>query len=320
MISQNKIIKIVKGIYKRFAFAAIILFVCFLPAIGQNNPMSAVTKDGIYILTNGNLSIVIDGNNGSRVISLKLDGEEILGSKHEHPKYYGSTLWLSPEGKWRGQAVLDASAYTNEFFNGEELRLRSNIDTVSGFEFLKVFLTNMSDTSIIIKYTITNISKEPQEVSPWEVTRVPTGGLAFFPKRSEEDVPVANNRLPVLNICDSAGFIWYPYDLSLSSSQKVFMDGSSEGWVAYIRNKVVFIKKFPVVKHGLTAPGEKNIELYVNKENTYIELENQGAYQKLLPGDYLLYEVKWYARRLPAGLKVDKGNRALVNYIRDVVR
>lgn len=304
---------------KKLVFAAIILFVCYLPVSGQSNAIPSVLKDGIYVLNSGNLYMVIDGNTGSRVISLKLDGEEILGSKIEHPKYYGSTLWLSPEGKWRGQAVLDASAYTNEFFNGEELRLKSKDDTVNGFAFLKIFQTNMSDTSIIIKYTITNISKEPQEVAPWEVTRVPTGGLAFFPKRSPEDIPVANKRLPVLTTCDSAGFIWYPYDSSLLSSQKVFIDGS-EGWVAYIRNKVIFIKKFPVIDPRQAAPGEKNIELYVNKENTYIELENQGAYRKLLTGNSLSYETKWYARRLPSGLKVETGNRALISYIRSVVR
>jgi hypothetical protein len=303
----------------RSAFIAVVLFVFYLPAYGQEIPASTVIREGVYMLISGNLSIVIDGNTGSRVISLKLDDEEILGSKREHPKYYGSTLWLSPEGKWHGQSVLDASAYTTEFFNGKQLHLRSNRDTVSGFAFHKVFLTNNSDTSVIIKYTITNISKEPQDVAPWEVTRVPTGGLVFFPKHDPEDIPVANKSLPLLNTFDSAGFFWYPYDPLLSSSKKVFMDGS-EGWVAYVRNKLVFIKKFPVIDPGRTAPGEKNIELYVNKENTYIELENQGAYQNLIPGNSLSYETKWYVRRLPCGLKATTGNRELINYIRSVVR
>jgi hypothetical protein len=92
-----------------------------------------------------------------------------------------------------------------------------------------------------------------------------------------------------------------------------------EGWVAYVLNRVLFIKKFPSIMPDQAAPAEKNIEMYVNRKS-YIELENQGVYQKLAPGDSLRYEVKWYARRLPAGLKVETGNQALVNYIRRVVR
>ena len=110
-----------KFVGNRSIFIVLVLFVFYFPGYGQEIPVTTVVREGVFMLVSGNLSIVIDGNTGSRVISLKLDDEEILGSKREHPKYYGSTLWLSPEGKWHRQSVLDASAYTTEFFNGKQL-------------------------------------------------------------------------------------------------------------------------------------------------------------------------------------------------------
>jgi hypothetical protein len=285
----------------------------------QSNPGLTVSTDSLYTVRCANMTAVIDGKTGSRIISFKLGDFEILGSKKEHPRYYGSTLWLSPEGKWKGQGVLDASSYSLESYNGMHLSLKSKNDTLRGFKFLKQYQVNTADTSLLIKYTIINTSKVFQEVAPWEVTRVPTGGLAILPKRSPQDIPKPNKMNPLPAILDSVGMIWYPYDSSLLSSQKLFMDGS-EGWSAYVYNQVLFIKKFPVINPDMAAPGEKNVELYVNKEKTYIELENQGIYQKLNSSDSLIYEVKWYARRLPSGIKIEPGSQSLLRYIRRVIK
>lgn len=305
--------------HKKLISIAIISIVCYLPAKGQNMATQPAPGDGMFTLNAGNSTMIIDGNIGSRVFSFKLDGIEILGTKDLNQRMYGSTLWLSPEGKWKGQGILDASGYTVDLFNRTDLRLKSQNDTLRGFSFMKEFHVSQADTSIIIKYTMTNISKDMQEVAPWEVTRVPTGGLAFFPKRSPQDNPIANKMYPLLVIRDSIGIIWCPYDSSLVSAQKLFMDGG-EGWAAYVRNRVLFIKKFPVIESSQSAPAEKNLEVYVNKQKTYMELENQGVYQKLETGKSLLYEVKWYARRLPVGLNVEIGNKALIEYVRSVIK
>jgi hypothetical protein len=260
--------------------------------------------------------MVIDGNAGSRVISLKSGDEEILGSNTLNARMYGSTLWLSPQGKWR-QGILDAGPYSLNFFTNDKLSLQSEPDTLNKFAFSKEFHCSDHDTSFIIKYCITNLSEEIQETAAWEVTRVPAGGLALFPKRSEKDIPFAL-RVPLLTVRDSLGIIWYPYDSSILSAQKIFMEGG-EGWLAYIKNSMLFIKKFPEIAKEKIAPGESNVEIYVNKERTYIELENQGEYKKLMPGESLHYEVKWYARKLPGGIRAEMGNEALIKYIRKII-
>lgn len=309
--------------YNQIVFIALLSLVSFLPVQMQNidaqSASKSVAKGEMFTLKSGNLTMIIDPNTGSRVVSLKLDGEEILGTNELNSRYYGSTLWLAPQGKWKGQGILNDSSYSLEYFNGENLSLRSLNDSLRGFSFSKEFHVSHADTSIVLEYSIKNISKDMQQVAPWEVTRVPTGGLAFIPKGSHQNMPTPNKRLPLLMIRDTIGTIWCPYDSSSISAQKIFMEGS-EGWLAYVRNRVLFIKEIPVIKSFEAAPGEKNVEVYVNKEKTYMELENQGIYQKLMAGDSLVYKVKWYARRLPDGIKVEVGNVALLDYVRSVIK
>jgi len=275
--------------------------------------------NGFYTVNVKNISITVDANIGARIISFKIDGNELLSSKEINRGNYGSSLWLSPENKWNGQGALDAGSYTVDLFDKENMRFTSKADSTRGFIFVKQFFANPADTSVVIKYSITNISSKAQEVAPWEVTRVRTGGLAMFPKGKLGDVPIKNKVYPLPAILDIDDIIWYPYDSSVKSSQKVFMNGS-EGWIAYIYERAIFIKLFPVIEPSLSAPGEKNVEMYINRDNAYQELENQGAYQKLSPGQSLTYEVRWFAKQLPNGLKVDAGNPELPKFIRKIIR
>jgi hypothetical protein len=58
----------------------------------------------------------------------------------------------------------------------------------------------------------------------------------------------------------------------------------------------------PVTRQGASegapAPDEAEIQVYVNRGRTYIELESQGAYTTLKPHEQLTWTVRWYL--LPA--------------------
>src|ERR1700748_3416934 len=62
-------------------------------------------------VSTGNVSITVDLSTGARVVSCKADDRELLGSSAIHPRFYGSSLWLSPEGKWKGMGALDTRPY-----------------------------------------------------------------------------------------------------------------------------------------------------------------------------------------------------------------
>lgn len=270
-------------------------------------------SDSLYTIFSHDLSLTVDSDIGARIVSLKSGDNELLSGSDVHPVFYGSSLWLSPEGKWGGHGILDRGEYSIDNYDNEHILVTSQPDTVRGFQFKKEFSSSLSDTSFIITYTITNIAQEAQEVAPWEVTRVPTGGLAFFPKGTTPPLPKSN-----LTIQENEGMIWYPFDENLEGWQKLFINGD-EGWQAHVQGEFVFIKEFPQIAPSEAAPAEENVEIYVNPPNTYIELENQGAYVSLAPNESLTYRVKWYVRLLPASLEAEVGNTQLISFVRKVI-
>ena len=72
------------------------------------------------------------------------------------------------------------------------------------------------------------------------------------------------------------------------------MNADGHGWLAYCANGLLLVKKFQDLKQGEPAPGEAEIQVYVNRGKSYIELESQGAYTELQPGAELQWTVRWY--------------------------
>jgi 6-phosphogluconolactonase len=273
-------------------------------------------QGGQTTLNSKNLSITVDGNVGARVTSLKLNGKEYLNLKTGEEKNYGSTFWLSPQDKWSGlQGILNASPFKVTSVNDTMLIFKNESDTLTGLTYTKQFNLQHSDTSVLVRYTITNNSKNIKQLAPWEVTRVSIGGLAFFPKGNYPALAKSN-----LTVKDSIGIIWYPYDQSAKyTRQKLFMNGG-ENWLAHLHEGRLFIKKFPHITPSEVAPGEGEIEIFSNKEKPFIELENQGRYQSLMSGESLTYQVKWYVRELPANISPQIGSFSLIEHVRNVVK
>ncbi len=119
---------------------------------------------------------------------------------------------------------------------------------------------------------------------------------------------------------DKDGITWFAYqeDKVPVKNTKFFADGS-EGWIAQVNEDVIFIKKFSDIPAEKAAPGESEIEVYANAGKTYVEIEQQGAYTKLQPGDSLTWEVNWFLRKIPTNIKREAGSSALVSYVRKIV-
>jgi hypothetical protein len=71
---------------------------------------------------------------------------------------------------------------------------------------------------------------------------------------------------------------------------------------------------------AVQAPGEGELVIYVAGNGQFVEMENQGAYQELLPGAEFIWKLRWVLRRLPDNIASTKGNRALVDFARKTVR
>lgn len=274
-----------------------------------------LTKNGIYEIKVADVVMAVNANLGARIISFRLKDQEILSTPKINAENYGSTLWLSPQiWKWPPSPVLDAEPY-QVTLNKKVLTLTSGPDDISGCVMSKTIAANNADSSFSINYTIINISSKDKSLAPWEVTRVPGGGLTFFPIGTPGGFSKSNLVTEDLN-----GICWFQYQPELvTGHQKLFRNGA-EGWLAHCNHGLIFIKQFPDIGIEKEAPHETEIEIYTNKDKTYIELENQGGYKTLHPGESLSLKVKWYLRKLPLNTGLNRGSSDLSDFVRKTIR
>jgi hypothetical protein len=299
--------------------AVLLLPGCITTQIAGN--VSPEKKGHLYTISLGNQVLEIDPSKGGRINSLKIDGADFLTDSTVNNLNWGSTLWFSPQSnwKWPPSPQIDSMAYTVQA-KEDKLILQSQLDPKTGMDVLKVFSGNSRTRSYTLKYTITNRSDKAQKVAPWEVTRVKTGGLAFFPFG---DGDRRGGLIPFTTETD--GISWFQYredKLPLKGDRQLYSDGK-EGWLAEINDGVILIKKFDDIPFYKNAPAEGEIEWYASPVvpgKSYVEIEHQGAYQELQPGQSLTWEVEWFLRKLPPSLKPEAGNATLAEYARKIVR
>ena len=159
--------------------------------------------------------------------------------------------------------------------------------------------------------------------APWEVTRIPTGGLTFWAKSTEDTIKGngAGGTAMMNMVTDTLGIKWHKFDssASLSGTPKLW-DGTSEGWYAHVdKSRLLYIKKFTDIPASKKAPvNENQIELYSTTNKSYLEMELQGAFDSIPAGDSLTWDVKWYVRKLPDSIPVTR-NAALAAFVRQTI-
>lgn len=315
---DNKMKKCYWTLYQIF-FAFLLIFSVSCSQDKKNNGEShdLVKKlpNQLYKVFSGKTQLLVDPDVGGRILSLTFNNKEILTDDAVHPENFGSTLWTSPQKEWGWPPapVLDVKPY--QIINQvESLVLVSKEDVSSGYQFRKEIKPIPDKNAFIIHYTIKNISDTIKKVAPWEVTRVPVDGLSFFPGKNEEILSRSN--LPVVVEKD---IIWFDYKkVDIDRSKKLFANGK-EGWLAHVHENILFVKVFPDINPDQTAPGEEEVEIFASGESPYIELENQGIYQELLPKDSLIWPVTWHLASIPDSVEAESKNMELINMVRDII-
>ena len=242
-----------------------------------------------HTLKCGHQTMTIDAGKGGKILSLKYDDQEVI-SQSRFPESFGSTFWTSPQKEWNWPPVpeFDKQAYTVEEKDGH-LIMTSPVSNRLGFRIRKAFATDEKDGAFVITYSIINESNDTRKVAPWEITRVTNdGGVIFFDAPLEGITP-AN----LMDFKAEHGAVWYKTDVT-NENRKINADGN--GWLAYANNGLLLVKKFDDLKPGDPAPNEAEIQVYVNRGKTYIELESQGAYTTLQPKEQLSWTVRWYLK------------------------
>jgi hypothetical protein len=281
----------------------------------EKNQKLISKEESSYVIKLHDQTFKVNPDLGARIISFQQSGNEIIGEG-------GSTFWTSPQSQWGWPPVKehDNLPYSIQD-SGDSLILTSKPDSAMGLQIIKTFIPNMNDTSILVRYTILNTSNASKSVAPWENTRTFKKAIMLYPKgRSDSTASAEPFSNPVLKETD--GIRWFKFDSTRIGGKemgKLFADGS-EGWIANVYNGYILVKKIPDLSQEQIAPGEGEIEIWADLGSNFMEMEQQGPYVKLEPGQQTSWEVKWILRKVPEMIKAEEGNMELVNYIRSLVK
>jgi len=283
------------------------LALLFVNTASATMPKGQNQEEQKYFINVGNLHMMIS-ENGGKILSLKYDETEVI-SQLRWPESFGSTFWTSPQREWNWPPVseFDKQPYTVEQ-NDDSIVMTSQPSSRLGLQVSKKFTTDKQRKAIVITYSIKNVTDTIRSVAPWEITRVPNSGLIFFDASKESISP--DNLLPFQFAHNAA---WYQAD-AINENRKINADG--KGWLAYTNNGLLLVKQFTDLDASQPAPGEAEVQVYVNRGTTYIELESQGAYTALHPGQQLSWTVSWYL--LPCNAE-NQPSQSLLDLVRRVL-
>jgi hypothetical protein len=270
---------------------------------------------------------------GARVTSLKLSTTNIIVPYGCTGAYdpnatcnsSGSTFWTSPQSGWDGTpggsnvwpplTAIDGAAYAATVA-GTVLNLVGTADATLGASVTKAITADAATGWISLTYTIKAQSKQVQ-AAPWQITRVPRGGIVFFPLTSL----VSNTTSPQWVLSPSGGYEWIndtnQTSIVSSSGAKILADGGVSGqsytWLAYALGGNLFLIKYPDVAQTAVASNESDTQVYPG--SGYMELEAQGAYATIAAnGSSTPWTVQWRVVAIPGTVTVAAGSTSLLDF------
>ncbi|MCM5662732.1 DUF4380 domain-containing protein [Galbibacter mesophilus] len=272
------------------------------------------TNENVYQVTNKNVKIKIDANTGARITSLTYDGNEILKQAADSLPNFGSTLWPAPQNEWGWPPYysLHKGAYKVEKSKAN-YAFESEVDTTSSLQMIKKFEKGDSKNALKLAYELINKGKETVKNGPWEVTVVPYGGMSFFRKETD---PLSRSSLSAK---ETLGITYVIHDERYQGKQKLF-GFTKGGWLAHVNaSGLLFIKKMKDLTPSQIAPNHGEIEIFMNTELQYIELENHGKYSTLATNEKVDYDVTWIVLPLPKEIPSNKISTELIDFVEKTV-
>jgi hypothetical protein len=285
----------------------------------KSDALTPVVRGSVYTFAFGDTVFAVDAAKAGRIATFSLAGQNLLTSaKTSEDNNWGSTFWTSPQSDWNWPppAEIDPGAYAAEL-SGGALVLSSPTAPGLGLAVRKTFSVDASRGMVDIEYAITNRGNQARSVAPWEISRVASGGLSFFPMGGGKPWKGPQELLPLQSF---EGAAWLVSEtVAAAADQKAFADGR-EGWIAHVAGDLLLVKAFADTAPAQAAPGEAEIELYTDPGRTYVEVEIQGAYVSLPPGATSIWPVRWFLRRIDASVPVRPGSTALLAMVRSLLK
>lgn len=260
---------------------------------------------------------------GGRIIGYALGGEELLVDEDlvsggDNANNFGSTFWLSPQAQWNADGWpppthIDSEDYSAEAA-AEVLTLTGPAGTDSASEptndvsIVKVFTPDAAHNAIMVEYQMNNGGAAAAEWAPWQITRVPSEGITFFP--SGEAVAGLKAELPMTKVGEYS--FWQYNDADISDADGAdhgdkFIGDGAQGWMAHVHEGILLLFQFADTAPADFATDDGEIAIYASASDPYIEIEPQGGVIAVPPNGSASWKVRWSLHTLPTEIAAEPG-------------
>jgi hypothetical protein len=275
-------------------------------------------------LSNGDAELVVTLEAGPRIISYRLkDGKNVFKEYPDQLGKSGESDWkirgghrlsIAPEDSRRSYAP-DNGPVTSQVLDKSIglIRVTAAPDPANGIVKEMDILLAAKGSRVKVTHRIKNVGSKPIEVSPWAVTVLAPGGVEIIPEPPRKAYPKDSSQASVADYAPDRSIVFWPYFSFLNQGwnfgvkyitlwpsltkqgpkygpTKVGMCHRM-GWVAYLNDGDLFVKRFNHEEGKRYPDGGCNLETFANAD--MLDIESLGPVVKLEPGGATEHVETW---------------------------
>jgi len=259
-------------------------------------------------LCNGETEVIVTTDVGPRIIRFGFVGrrnvfEEIPGQlggsgENEWMIRGGHRFWIAPEEKPKTYEADNSLVPFEEIEGG--VRIRQPVGALSGLA--KTLDVSLDDATndVRVVHTLENPGDRPVRAAPWALSVMARGGCAVIPlpaRLAHSERLTHNQEWSLWGYTDfsdprwtfGSHYIFFRQDAERGPNKLGILH--REGWVAYLVERFLFVKRFDAIADAEYPDGNVNFETFSNED--FLELESLGPIGVLEPGASVTHAEHW---------------------------
>lgn len=263
-------------------------------------------------LSNGEVELIVTRDIGPRIIRFGFAGEKNLFAEIEGQQGTsgesewmirgGHRLWIAPEEQPKTYELDNTPIETEEISGG--IRTFQGPGPLAGVsKTMDITLADGSNEAAII-HTLRNDGDEPVDLSVWALSAMAVGGMAVIPMPAgipHTDRLTHNQEWSLWGYTDfsdprwtlGSRYVFFRQDVTRGPNKLGI--AHREGWVGYLLDEFLFVKRFERVEDGIYPDGGVNFETFSNEE--FLEIESLGPLVTLPPQQTATHVESWSLHR-----------------------